>query len=102
MVPIYSIDSAISMWNAEHEWTVYDSHPLPPLNHHNSRVGLHPPSPLPISIPPLLARSYITVLRECYEGYVLYNFLRLMIFYCGGDACLLEWQDPNIITLNPF
>jgi hypothetical protein len=22
MVPIYSIDSAISMWNAEHEWTV--------------------------------------------------------------------------------
>jgi hypothetical protein len=25
-----------------------------------------------------------------------------MIFYCGGDACLLEWQDPNIITLNPF
>jgi hypothetical protein len=56
MVPIYSVDSAISMWNAEHEWTVY-----------------------------------ITVLRECYEGYVLYNFLRLMIFYCGGDTGLLEW-----------
>jgi hypothetical protein len=37
------------------------------------------------------ACSYITVMRECYEGYVLYNFLRLMIFYCGGDAGLLEW-----------
>ncbi len=41
-------------------------------------------------------------MRECYEGYVLYNFLRLMIFYCGGDAGLLEWQAPNITTANPF
>jgi hypothetical protein len=41
-------------------------------------------------------------MRECYEGYVLYNFLRLMIFYCGGDAGLLEWQYPSsVLRCNP-
>ncbi len=47
------------------------------------------------------ARSYITVMRECYEGYVLYNFLRLMIFYCGGDAGLLEWCCLSHNNYNP-
>ncbi len=42
MVPIYSIDSAISMWNAEHEWTVYA---LPPLPSPPPALGF---SPLPL------------------------------------------------------
>jgi hypothetical protein len=86
MVPIYSIDSAISMWNAEHEWTVYLP-PLPALSLSCLRLPI-------LTVCPASA-SYITVMRECYEGYVLYNFLRLMIFYCGGDSGLLEWSTSR-------
>jgi uncharacterized membrane protein YgcG len=65
MIPIYSIDSYLSLW-------------MPSI------------------------AIYVNMLRDCYEAYVLYLFLSLMLSYLGCEdesgeyelACYLEKQPP--------
>ena len=37
---------------------------------------------------------YFATVRDCYEAYVVYCFLALVLVYCGGDSvCVARMQE---------
>ncbi|KAK9174173.1 Organic solute transporter subunit alpha/Transmembrane protein 184 [Cryptosporidium meleagridis] len=39
----------------------------------------------------------LNIVRDCYEGYVMFSFLQLLIFYMGGDQVILSVLESNKI-----